>query len=292
MRGRLRLDRQNRRLRLVRHVHLGGEATAPGPDEPRRRPDGEPPRWGAAGLGRTGRAGGRRRRGGRLGRLQRLRRFFGRTRDGGPAERRDRRRHRPADERRRRANGLRRLGGPARPRGAAAAAGAWGCAATGAGCRWGWDWGAAGAGAAAGRARAARAFGGGDRRGRRRQDLRRGRRSLRRGRDGDRLGAPPRRRSGPRRGKPVLARGRRGAVDLRFEQDVVRAADHHQVLDIVPPDENELPLSVKAESVDQTEPGLPRPASGHPQTMGEDDAIDDRQRHQSGDSASRQHGDL
>ncbi len=64
------------------------------------------------------------------------------------------------------------------------------------------------------------------------------------------------------------------------------------MLDIVPADENELPLSIKTEGVDQTEPGLARPASGDTQTTGEDDAIDDRQRHQNGDSTSGQHGEL
>ena len=176
--------------------------------------------------------------------------------------------------------------------GAVAAAGAWGCAATGAGCLWGWDWGAAGAGAAAGRGRAARpsatATGAG-------ADGRTSGAAAAACAGGATATGSARRRVGaasPDAASP-FSRGIAAArLICDFEQDVVRAADHDQVLDIVPPDENELPLSVKAESVDQTEPGLSRPASGYTQTMGEDDAINDRQRHQHGDSASRQHGIL
>ena len=77
-----------------------------------------------------------------------------------------------------------------------------------------------------------------------------------------------------------------------FEQDVVRAADHDQMLDIVAADENELPLTVEAEGVDQPEPRLARPSSRDAQPMGEHKPVDDRQRHQDGDPASRQKSDL
>ena len=61
----------------------------------------------------------------------------------------------------------------------------------------------------------------------------------------------------------LLARANRlrlGANDLRFDDDVVGAADHQEMLDIVAPHENELALSVEREGVDQAEPRLARPA--------------------------------
>ena len=100
------------------------------------------------------------------------------------------------------------------------------------------------------RRRRGRRGGGAARRGQRanRDRPRRGRRRpAGRGRRAGGAGPDPRDARFPRR--------RQRAVDLRFEQDVVRAADHDQVLDIVPPDQNELPLSVEAEGVDQTRAG-------------------------------------
>ena len=58
----------------------------------------------------------------------------------------------------------------------------------------------------------------------------------------------------------ALARRREGAVDLGFDQNVVRAADHDEVFDVVTPDQDELALSVEAESVDEAQPWLARAA--------------------------------
>ena len=82
------------------------------------------------------------------------------------------------------------------------------------------------------------------------------------------------------------------AIDLRFEQDVVRAADHHQMFDIVAADENELPLSIEAERVDQPQSGLARPSAGNAQPVREQEPIDDRQRHQGRNPAKHQKSDL
>jgi hypothetical protein len=99
-----------------------------------------------------------------------------------------------------------------------------------------------------------------------------------------------RRRSGS--GQTIFAGRGKSAVDLRFEQDVVRAADHHQMLDVVAADKNKLPLSVEAEGVHQPKPGLARPSAWDPQPVGEHEPVDNRQRHQGGDPASRQKSDL
>jgi hypothetical protein len=49
----------------------------------------------------------------------------------------------------------------------------------------------------------------------------------------------------------ALARRGHGAIDLRLKQNVVRPADHHQMFDIVAPDQHQLPLPVEAEGVHQ-----------------------------------------
>jgi hypothetical protein len=54
---------------------------------------------------------------------------------------------------------------------------------------------------------------------------------------------------------PLLRGGLRvDADDLRFDHDVIESADHHEMLDIVAPNQNELALTVQAESVDQPQP--------------------------------------
>jgi hypothetical protein len=90
----------------------------------------------------------------------------------------------------------------------------------------------------------------------------------------------------------ILARRPERAIDLRFDQDVVRAADHDEVFDIVAPDQNELTLSVETERVDEAQPWLARPAPRHTQPMRKHKPVDDRQDHQRGDSAGRQKSDL
>ena len=82
---------------------------------------------------------------------------------------------------------------------------------------------------------------------------------------------------GDRRLEARLARrGGDGAHDLRFEQHVVGAADHDQVLDVVAAHQHQLTLSVERKGVDQAEPRLAGAArAGHPQAMAENEAIDD-----------------
>ena len=54
----------------------------------------------------------------------------------------------------------------------------------------------------------------------------------------------------------VLPRRRQRAIDLRFDEDVVRPADHHEVLDIVAPHQHELPLPIEAERIHEAKPRL------------------------------------
>ena len=95
-----------------------------------------------------------------------------------------------------------------------------------------------------------------------------------------------------RRSLAVLARRRRGAIDLRLEQNVVRPADHDQVFDIVPPDEHELALPVEAECVDQPEPRLSGPSARNAQPMSERQPVKNRQNDKDGDPASQKESDL
>jgi hypothetical protein len=44
------------------------------------------------------------------------------------------------------------------------------------------------------------------------------------------------------------------ANDLRLDDQIIEAADHDEMFDIVPSHQDELALSVKAECVDETEP--------------------------------------
>lgn len=90
----------------------------------------------------------------------------------------------------------------------------------------------------------------------------------------------------------AFARRRHRAIDLRFDQDVIGAADHHQMLDIVPPNEHQLALPVQAEGVHQPEPGLARTAARNPEAMGEHEPVNDRQHNQRRNSAGDQHRDL
>jgi hypothetical protein len=60
------------------------------------------------------------------------------------------------------------------------------------------------------------------------------------------------------------------ANDLRLDDHVIEAADHHEMFDIVPSHQDELALSVKAERIHETEPRLASPtAAWEPQSMGE-----------------------
>jgi hypothetical protein len=54
---------------------------------------------------------------------------------------------------------------------------------------------------------------------------------------------------------------RLGPDDLRFDQNVIGTADHHQMFDIVAPHEHELALPVEVEGIDHAEAWLPRPAA-------------------------------
>jgi hypothetical protein len=64
-------------------------------------------------------------------------------------------------------------------------------------------------------------------------------------------------------GSRHLACGRRGANDIRLDHDVGRAADHHQMLDIVAAYQDELAAGVHRGGVDHGEAWLaPAPAGG------------------------------
>jgi hypothetical protein len=89
-----------------------------------------------------------------------------------------------------------------------------------------------------------------------------------------------------------LARRRKRAIDLGFDQDVVRAPDHHQVLDIVPPDKDELPLSIEAESIDKPKSRLSGSAAGNTQPMRENKPIDNRQNDQHRERCKRENRNL
>jgi hypothetical protein len=70
----------------------------------------------------------------------------------------------------------------------------------------------------------------------------------------------------------AAALARFGANDARLDHDIVRAADHQQVLDIVAPHDDELALSVDLESVDHAEPLLAATPARQLDTAAEDDA--------------------
>ncbi len=64
------------------------------------------------------------------------------------------------------------------------------------------------------------------------------------------------------------------------------------MLDVVAPDEHELPLAVETERIDEPEPWLARPPARNAQPMREHQPIGNRQDDQGGDSANRQKSDL
>jgi hypothetical protein len=119
-----------------------------------------------------------------------------------------------------------------------------------------------------------------------------GRGNLGRGYRGRGLGRARRRLGLGRRGQIVFAgRGKR-AIDLRFDQNVVRAADHDQMLDVVAPHEHKLPLPIEAERVDETQSRLSCASPRHAQPVGEHESVQNRQNHQRGESAGNQESDL
>ncbi|HEY5226654.1 MAG TPA: hypothetical protein VIJ06_07680 [Methylovirgula sp.] len=61
----------------------------------------------------------------------------------------------------------------------------------------------------------------------------------------------------------LVAASRLGPNDLGFDQNVVGAADHHQMFDIVTTDDDELALTVEIEGVDNAEPHLPGSPARH-----------------------------
>jgi hypothetical protein len=60
------------------------------------------------------------------------------------------------------------------------------------------------------------------------------------------------------------------------------------MLDIVAPDEDQLPLAVEAERVDEAKPRLAGPSARNAQPMGERQSVKDRQEDERGDAARRQ----
>jgi hypothetical protein len=60
------------------------------------------------------------------------------------------------------------------------------------------------------------------------------------------------------------------------------------MLDVVAPDEDQLPLAVEAERVDEAKPRLTGPSARNAQPMGEHQSVKDRQEDERGDAARRQ----
>jgi hypothetical protein len=60
------------------------------------------------------------------------------------------------------------------------------------------------------------------------------------------------------------------------------------MLDVVAPDEDQLPLAVEAERVDEAKPRLAGPSARNAQPMGEHQSVKDRQEDERGDAARRQ----
>ncbi len=124
---------------------------------------------------------------------------------------------------------------------------------------------------------------------------RRGRRFCLRG---DLSGRWSRRRDRRRRGDRFSARRgrltgqREGAVDLRLDEHVVRAADHDEMFDIVATHQDQLALPIEAECIDKPQPRLAGSASGNAQPMRKHQPVNDRQNDQRGDPAGRQKSDL
>jgi hypothetical protein len=117
-----------------------------------------------------------------------------------------------------------------------------------------------------------------------------------------------RRRSGEGRGRGLRGggSGRRGrlggdllvarqslrlrADNLRLDHDIIGAADHQEMFDIVAAHDDELALAVERESVDQAEPRLARPAPARKsQPMAKQQAIGDNERYDRDDGERREH---
>jgi hypothetical protein len=83
------------------------------------------------------------------------------------------------------------------------------------------------------------------------------------------------------------------ANDLRLHDDVVGAANHQEMFDIVASHDDELTLSVERKSVDQPQAWLARlAAAGKTQPMTEQRPISNNQRSNRHDHYSGEHGDL
>jgi len=103
---------------------------------------------------------------------------------------------------------------------------------------------------------------------------------------------PPRWRRRLRRPQAVFATRRKRSIYLRFDENVVRPADHDEMFHVVAPDEDELPLAVQTEPVDEAEPRLPGPPSRDPQPVREHQTINHCHRYQNCDTTSHQNAYL
>ncbi|MBV8320041.1 MAG: hypothetical protein JO049_05135 [Hyphomicrobiales bacterium] len=95
-----------------------------------------------------------------------------------------------------------------------------------------------------------------------------------------------------RRPQAVFATGRKRSIDLRLDENVIRPTDHDEMFHVVASDEDELPLAVQTERVDEAQPRLPGPPSWDPQPVREHQTINDCYRYQNSDTASHQNTDL
>jgi hypothetical protein len=78
--------------------------------------------------------------------------------------------------------------------------------------------------------------------------------------------------------------------DFSLDHQIVRAAQHDQMFDIVAANDHQLPLAVEVKGVHQTEPGLtPACLSGHPQPPREDEPIKER-KDKNGDDEHQRNG--
>ena len=74
----------------------------------------------------------------------------------------------------------------------------------------------------------------------------------------------------------LIPAARLGTNDLGFDQNVIGTTDHHQMLDIVPADDDKLALTIEIEGIDDAEPHLPGATARHAEPPPESQAKDEK----------------
>ncbi len=82
-----------------------------------------------------------------------------------------------------------------------------------------------------------------------------------------------------------------GPDDLRLDQYVVGAADHDQMFDIVAADDDELPLAIEIEGINNTKPHLSGPSPRHAEPAPESEPEDEQNEHGGNEKRHRCRGD-